>query len=91
MVTTPENTCLFVKASGGVMLPVVNSRCFHCDQVVDVTTGPSGEDADWYISRVNGDSKYGYELYHMACPEALAKQAEWEAMEVSEAPTLRLV
>lgn len=41
-------------------LPMVTDRC-ACGRVVDLTA--SEADRDWYPTRVNGNSNYGYEPY----------------------------
>lgn len=53
----------FNRRSTGAMLPIINDVCRYCGHLVE------HNDEDTSASRINGDSKYGYELHHHSCLE----------------------
>ncbi len=48
----------------GSVVHVVNTECVYCNQ--QVTQAEFDDEVAW-PSRINGDSYYGYEVYHTAC------------------------
>lgn len=47
-------------------LPVVTDVCWYCTETVDLE-----HQENYTVSRINGDSKYGYEPCHKACSAAV--------------------
>jgi len=59
-----DATALFWLRRGGVngpLLPVMHDLCSICE--VRITEGFQHHG----LARINGDSRWGYEMYHLAC------------------------
>ena len=52
---------------GPIVVPMAWDRCTICDQVVALMAWDT-----YYASRIDGDSRYGYEPTHVACSERVA-------------------
>lgn len=48
------------------MVPLVTVHCGFCGDLVDVVHGNATAET-FGVCRVNGDSEYGYEPYHINC------------------------
>lgn len=78
-----EDVKVWFRYNTNTTLPIVRTDCFVCIRTCDPYT--DGVD----VSRINGDSRYGYEAYHSVCldlmgavQDMLCDTDEWRAMDI---------
>lgn len=65
------NTSLYFKNEAGGFVPVVDTRCCGCGQLIDIREelAAFGDTGDIGASRHDRDSRNGYDLFHRRCPD----------------------
>jgi hypothetical protein len=75
---------IFVRVSPTVTHAVGSDVCWYCQEQVNLVADQFNGTLTW--SRINGDSKYGYEPCHARCSAEVAAERACDAVKPSTCP-----